>query len=120
MKRRTLLILISVLLVACGGSPPQAEQRGTHPYRIIMTTVDQANSALSVSIQVDPPVTEANAKTAAEVVIGDNKGRFQTITVRSFTSPQANGLAYCTSIYSNGSITHEINPQAEPKKIPSH
>ena len=120
MKRRTLLILISALLVACGGSPPQAEQRRAQPYRVLSTAIDQANAALMISIQVDPPVTEETVKTAAEIAIRDNKARFQTITVRSFTSPQPDGLAYCTSIYSNGSITHQVDPRAESKKIPTH
>lgn len=121
MKRVIAIAFVAVFLAACGGDAPQVKNRHSQPYIVLASFADPAANALTVSIRVDPPVTEENVKTAADLVIENNKAQFKNITVKSFAVSDASGFPYGTSTYIQGNLTsHHFNPQAAPQKIPTH
>jgi hypothetical protein len=120
MVKPTLLALTFVLLIACGGTPPREKPNPTEPYVIISSLVNPATNELSITIKVDPPYSEEKVKGAAEMVIEKNRSAYKAITVKSFLTADASGIPYAVSRFDGQGVTHQINPQAAPQKIPSH
>ena len=116
-----LSLVIALLLFSFACNAPVSKPKPSEPYVITSSFVDQATNSLTVSIALDPPITEENAKAAGEAVINKNRNQFKSVVVKSYTSPQQQSLyPYCVSMFSDGAISHQINKQLEPQKIPSH
>lgn len=113
--------VIALLIFVSACNAPVSKPKPSEPYVITSSVVDQANNSLTVSIVLDPPITEENAKSAGEAVINKNRNQFKSVTVKSYASSlQQNLYPYCTSTLSEGTISHQVNKQLEPQKIPSH
>lgn len=116
-----LSFVIALLLLSFACNAPVSKPKPSEPYVITSSFVDQANNSLTVSIVLDPPITEENAKAAGEAVINKNRNQFKSVVVKSYASTlQQNLYPYCISMLSDGTISHQINKQLEPQKIPSH
>ena len=108
-------------LVACGSDSPKELRRHAEPYIVNSALADPANHSVTISITVDPPATEADVKTAAEMAIAKYRNEYTSITIKSYLrSSDPSGLPYATSMFADGVITHFITPQAASQKIPTH
>ena len=115
-----LWFLIALLFFAAACNAPVTRQKPSENYVIDTSVVDQANNSLTVNIRLDPPITEESARAAGEAVINKNRQQFKTVIVKSFTQAQQSLYPYCISTLSDGVISHQVNKQLEPQKIPSH
>jgi hypothetical protein len=120
MNKMMLIAVLAFLMVGCSTNAPTHKPRPAEPFIILTSGVDPAANRLMISIRVDPPITEANVRQAAELVIEKNKPSYKSITVKSFATSDASGFPYATSFYDGQMVTHQFNPQAAPQKIPSH
>jgi hypothetical protein len=121
MRKLLTFILLLSTFIACTSDAPKQTPPSSQPFIVEATSVDPATDSLIMSIKLDAPFTEANAKKAAEIVIEQNKARFKNITVRSYTQNLSqNPLPYAVSVFDGNTVTHQITPQLAPQKIPSH
>jgi hypothetical protein len=120
MLKQFSVVLVLCLLMACGGNAPKQRPASYEPFTIMSSIVNPQTSEYTISIVVDPPLTEENAKKAAIRVYEKNKGQFKTVVVKSFARPDPNSIAFAESRFEGDSVTHKFNAQAAPQNIPSH
>ncbi len=114
-------VLLLLTFIACTSDAPKEKPRPAEPFVIEASAVDPSTNSLIVSIKLDPPFTEETAKKAAEIVVERNKARFKNITVKSFTRHLGeNPMPFGVSVFDGTNLTHQINAQLGPQKIPSH
>ena len=117
MRKVLPLVLLLSTFIACTSDAPKQKSQPSEPFIVVGSAVDPATNSLIISIRPDPPFTEDAAKRAPEIVIEQNKARFKNITVKSFAT---SSLPYVTSVFDGNKVTHQMNAQAAPQKIPSH
>jgi hypothetical protein len=120
MVKLTMIALVLSLFVACGGNAPKQKPKPSEPYIVLSSLTDPATNSFKLMIKIDPPITEEGVKKAAEIAIEKHKGQFQTVTVNSYTTHNTNSTPYAVSRYDSGGVTHQVNSQAAPQKIPTH
>ncbi len=112
--------VILLLLFAFACNAPVTRQQPSAAYVVDTSMVDQTTNTLTVNIKLDSPVTEASVKAAGEAVINQHRNQFKSVVVKSFLHSQQSLYPYCISTLAEGAISHQVNKQLEPQKIPSH
>ncbi|HSF24840.1 MAG TPA: hypothetical protein VLE20_11500 [Blastocatellia bacterium] len=120
MIKYAVIVLVLLAAAACSNAPAPVEKQGD-PYVVIASSIDQTAGSIVVSIRVDPPANEQRIKSIAEQAISRYKDQYRSVTIKSYgpgSSPSE--LPFATSIFENGTITHQITPKAATQKIPTH
>lgn len=121
MIKIAIILSTVVLFAACGSKATNLATNTTDSFTILSESPDPATKSVTVNIRIDGPISEDNAKAAAETVIARRRDSYRNVTVRSFLQgSKETDLPYLTSALYDGAINHKINPMAAPQKIPTH
>ncbi|HWP43086.1 MAG TPA: hypothetical protein VNO14_07630 [Blastocatellia bacterium] len=116
-----LVIGIGLALVTACGDAPKTLEGSSDQFVVIGSVVNQAANSISVSIRVSPPATREHVKAVAEQAISRYRDQYRNVTIRSFIAGSSpSELPFATSILENGVVTHQFNPNAATRKIPTH
>lgn len=116
-----IVLIAASTLAACSDRAAAPEPDNVGSFDIVSETFDPSTGALTVTVRVGPPVSEARIKSLAERLIDKRRSASGNISVRTLTSGAGAGdLPYAVSVLQDGVVTHAFNKQALPQRIPTH